>query len=500
MGLVIVKLKQEKTYLMLQDNVPLGLTFDDVLLLPAMSSVMPMQTSIQTKLTAKITLNIPLLSAAMDTVTEAALAIAMAREGGIGIIHRAMPAHQQALEIAKVKKHESGVITSPVTISPNETLKDALELMRKHGISGLVVVSRGKLAGILTNRDVRFEKDLNKKVAAVMTSEVVTARPGISLDQAEILLHKHRIEKLPLVDKNGQLKGLITTRDMMNTRDYPSACKDKAGRLRVGAAIGAGADAVERAGELVAAGADVISLDSAHGHSANVLKTLKEVKRRYGVEVIAGNVATYEGALALINAGADAVKVGIGPGSICTTRIISGVGVPQLTALKECCRAAAKKGVPVIADGGIKFSGDITKAIAAGAGCVMLGTLLAGTEEAPGDIILYQGRSYKAYRGMGSVGAMEAGSKDRYGQAGVEKDKLVPEGIEGQVPYKGSVADIVHQLTGGLRSGLGYCGCKDLAELRKKARFVRISNAGLKESHVHDVKPTKETPNYTSGE
>ncbi len=485
---------------MLQDNIQLGLTFDDVLLLPAMSSVMPRETLLRTKLTPKITLNIPLISAAMDTVTEAALAIAMAREGGIGIIHRAMPARQQALEIAKVKKHESGVITSPVTISPDETLKDALELMRKHGISGLVVVSQGKLAGILTNRDVRFEKDLNKKVSAVMTKEVVTARPGISLDQAEVLLHKHRIEKLPLVDKDGRLKGLITTRDMMNTKDYPNACKDKAGRLRVGAAIGAGADAVERAGELVAAGADVISLDSAHGHSANVLKTLKEVKRRYGVEVIAGNVATYEGALALIDAGADAVKVGIGPGSICTTRIISGVGVPQLTALKECCRAAARKGIPVIADGGIKFSGDITKAIAAGAGCVMLGTLLAGTEEAPGDIILYQGRSYKAYRGMGSVGAMEAGSKDRYGQAGVEKDKLVPEGIEGQVPYKGSVADIVHQLTGGLRSGLGYCGCRDLAQLRKKARFVRISNAGLKESHVHDVKPTKETPNYTSGE
>ena len=485
---------------MLQDNIQLGLTFDDVLLLPAMSSVMPRQTLLQTRLTPKITLNIPLISAAMDTVTEAALAIAMAREGGIGIIHRAMPAHQQALEIAKVKKHQSGVITSPVTISPNETLKDALELMRKHGISGLVVVAQGKLAGILTNRDVRFEKDLNKKVAAVMTKEVVSAKVGISLDQAEQILHEHRIEKLPLVDREGRLKGLITTRDMMNTRDYPNACKDKAGSLRVGAAIGAGADAVERAGELVAAGADVISLDSAHGHSANVLKTLKEVKRRYGVEVIAGNVATYEGALALINAGADAVKVGIGPGSICTTRIISGVGVPQLTALKECCRAAAKKGIPVIADGGIKFSGDITKAIAAGAACVMLGTLLAGTEEAPGDIILYQGRSYKAYRGMGSVGAMEAGSKDRYGQAGVEKDKLVPEGIEGQVPYKGSVADIVHQLTGGLRSGLGYCGCKDLAELRKKARFVRISNAGLKESHVHDVKPTKETPNYTSGE
>ncbi|MDD5209706.1 MAG: IMP dehydrogenase [Elusimicrobiales bacterium] len=481
---------------MLQNKIDLGLTFDDVLLLPAMSSVMPRQTVIQTRLTAKITLNIPLISAAMDTVTEAGLAIAMAREGGLGIIHRAMPAHQQALEIAKVKKHESGVITNPVTISPEETLGDALELMSKHGISGLVVVSRGKLAGILTNRDVRFEKDLNKKVASVMTSEVVTARVGISLDQAEVLLHKHRIEKLPLVDKDGRLKGLITTRDMMNTKDYPDACKDKAGRLRVGAAIGAGEAAIERAGELVKAGADVLSLDSAHGHSANVLKTLKEVKRRYGVEVIAGNVATYEGALALIKAGADAIKVGIGPGSICTTRIISGVGVPQLTAISECRRAAAKRGIPVIADGGIKFSGDITKAIAAGADCVMLGTLLAGTQEAPGDIILFHGRSYKAYRGMGSVGAMEAGSKDRYGQAGVEKEKLVPEGIEGQVPFKGSVSDIVHQLTGGLRSGLGYCGCKDLAELRKKARFVRISGAGLKESHVHDVKVTKETPNY----
>ncbi len=481
---------------MLQNKIDLGLTFDDVLLLPAMSSVMPRQTVIQTRLTAKITLNIPLISAAMDTVTESGLAIAMAREGGLGIIHRAMPAREQALEIAKVKKHESGVITSPVTISPGETLKDALELMRKHGISGLVVVSHGKLAGILTNRDVRFEKDLDKKVAAVMTSEVVTARVGISLDQAEVLLHKHRIEKLPLVDKAGRLKGLITTRDMMNTKDYPDACKDKAGRLRVGAAIGAGEAAIERAGELVKAGADVLSLDSAHGHSANVLKTLKEVKRRYGVEVIAGNVATYEGALALIKAGADAIKVGIGPGSICTTRIISGVGVPQLTAISECRRAAAKYGIPVIADGGIKFSGDITKAIAAGADCVMLGTLLAGTQEAPGDIILFHGRSYKAYRGMGSVGAMEAGSKDRYGQAGVEKEKLVPEGIEGQVPFKGYVSDIVHQLTGGLRSGLGYCGCKDLAELRKKARFVRISGAGLKESHVHDVKVTKETPNY----
>ena len=481
---------------MLQNNIPLGLTFDDVLLLPAKSAVLPGQTGIQTRLTGKIRLNIPLISAAMDTVTESALAIAMAREGGLGIIHRAMPARQQALEIAKVKKHESGVITNPVTISPGETLRDALELMLKHNISGLVVVSQGKLAGILTNRDLRFEKDLEKKVSAVMTKKLVVAPVGTTPEQAEKLLHEHRIEKLPLVDRNYRLKGLITTRDMMNNTQYPNACKDKAGRLRVGAAIGAGDAAVERAGELVAAGVDVLALDTAHGHSESVLKTLKAVKRKFGVEVIAGNVATYEGALDLIKAGADAIKVGIGPGSICTTRIISGVGVPQLTAIGDCRRAASRRGIPVIADGGIKFSGDITKAIAAGADCVMLGTLLAGTEEAPGDIILYQGRSYKAYRGMGSVGAMEAGSKDRYGQQGVQKNKLVPEGIEGQVPYKGSVAAILHQLTGGLRSGLGYCGCRDLAELRKKARFVRISNAGLKESHVHDVKVTKETPNY----
>jgi IMP dehydrogenase len=481
---------------MLQDNIQLGLTFDDVLLLPAKSSVMPGETDISTRLTRSITLKIPLISAAMDTVTESGLAIAMAREGGLGIIHRAMPAHQQALEVAKVKKHESGVIATPVTISPDEKLKDALALMAKHGISGLVVISRGKLAGILTNRDLRFAKDLDKKVSDAMTKKLVTARVGTTLEQAEKILYEHRIEKLPLVDRNGALKGLITTRDILNKKNYPDACKDRAGRLRVGAAIGAGEAAVERAGELVKAGADVISLDSAHGHSANVLRTLREVKRRWDIEVIAGNVATYEGALDLIKAGADAVKVGIGPGSICTTRVISGVGVPQLTAIKECCRAAARSKTPVIADGGIKFSGDLTKAIAAGASCAMLGTLLAGAEEAPGDIILYQGRGYKAYRGMGSVGAMEAGSKDRYGQAGVEKEKLVPEGIEGQVPFKGSVAGIVHQLTGGLRAGLGYCGCADLEQLRRKARFVRISNAGLKESHVHDVKVTKEPPNY----
>lgn len=480
---------------MLQDNIRLGLTFDDVLLLPARSSVMPKGTDLATRLTAGIKLNIPLVSAAMDTVTEAPLAIAMAREGGLGIIHRAMTAREQAQEVARVKKHESGVITDPLTISPDETLSDAVALLAKHGVSSAVVVSRGRLVGLLTNRDLRFLRDLGKKVSTAMTTKLVTARPGTTLEQAERLLQEHRIEKLPLVGRNGELKGLITVRDILNRKQYPDACKDKAGRLRVGAAIGAGADAVERAAELVKAGADLISLDSAHGHSANVLRTLKEVKRRFGVEVIAGNVATFEGARDLIRAGADAIKVGIGPGSICTTRIVSGVGVPQLTAVRDCVRAAKGK-VPVIADGGIKFSGDVTKALAAGADCVMLGTLLAGTEEAPGDIILYHGRSYKAYRGMGSVGAMEAGSKDRYGQQGVEKDKLVPEGIEGQVPYKGPVSAIVHQLTGGLRAGLGYCGCRNLAELRRKARFVRISGAGLKESHVHDVRVTKETPNY----
>ncbi|HNT96727.1 MAG TPA: IMP dehydrogenase [Elusimicrobiales bacterium] len=480
---------------MLQDNIHLGLTFDDVLLVPARSSVMPKATDLSTRLTAGIKLNVPLVSAAMDTVTEAPLAIAMAREGGLGIIHRAMDPREQAQEVARVKKHESGVITDPLTISPDEKLSDAVALLAKRGVSSAVVVSRGRLVGLLTNRDLRFLRDLGKKVSTAMTTELVTARPGTTLEQAERLLQRHRIEKLPLVGRNGELRGLITVRDILNRKQYPNACKDRAGRLRVGAAVGAGEEAVERAAELVRAGADLISLDSAHGHSANVLRTLKEVKRRFGVEVIAGNVATFEGARDLIRAGADAIKVGIGPGSICTTRIVSGVGVPQLTAVRDCVRAA-KGRVPVIADGGIKFSGDITKALAAGADCVMLGTLLAGTEEAPGDIILYHGRSYKAYRGMGSVGAMEAGSKDRYGQQGVEKDKLVPEGIEGQVPYKGPVSAIVHQLTGGLRAGLGYCGCRNLAELRRKARFVRISGAGLKESHVHDVKVTKETPNY----
>ena len=368
---------------MLQDKIEFGLTFDDVLLLPAKSSVMPRETDIGTMLTRKIALNLPLVSAAMDTVTEAGLAMAMAREGGIGIIHRAMPAREQAEEVRKVKRHESGVISAPLTVSPDEKLSDAVALMAKHEVSSVAVVSRGRLVGLLTNRDLRFLKNLDRKVSTAMTTDLVTARPGTTPEQAEKILQEHRIEKLPLVDRNGVLKGLITVRDILNKKQYPNACKDRAGRLRVGAAIGAGPDAVERAGELVKAGADVISLDSAHGHSANVLRTLREVKRRYGCEVIAGNVATYQGALDLIKAGADAIKVGIGPGSICTTRVISGVGVPQLTAVKDCCRAAARSKTPVIADGGIKFSGDITKAMAAGASAVMLGTLLAGTQEAP---------------------------------------------------------------------------------------------------------------------
>ena len=479
---------------MLQDKIEFGLTFDDVLLLPAKSSVMPRETDIGTMLTRKIALNLPLVSAAMDTVTEAGLAMAMAREGGIGIIHRAMPAREQAEEVRKVKRHESGVISAPLTVSPDEKLSDAVALMAKHEVSSVAVVSRGRLVGLLTNRDLRFLKDLDRKVSTAMTTDLVTARPGTTPEQAEKILQEHRIEKLPLVDRNGVLKGLITVRDILNKKQYPNACKDRAGRLRVGAAIGAGPDAVERAGELVKAGADVISLDSAHGHSANVLRTLREVKRRYGCEVIAGNVATYQGALDLIKAGADAIKVGIGPGSICTTRVISGVGVPQLTAVKDCCRAAARSKTPVIADGGIKFSGDVVKALAAGADTCMMGSLFAGTEESPGETILYQGRTYKIYRGMGSIDAMAAGSSDRYFQD--KSKKLVPEGIVGRVPFRGQVTESIHQLVGGLRSGMGYLGCGTIDELKVKARFMQISSAGLRESHVHDVIITKESPNY----
>ncbi|RMG71874.1 MAG: IMP dehydrogenase [Nitrospirae bacterium] len=482
---------------MLQDNIPLGLTFDDVLLLPAKSDVVPKEVDVTTLLTRHIKMNIPIVSAAMDTVTEAALAIALAREGGIGIIHRAMPIEKQVLEVDKVKKSESGMIIDPITIGPEEPIRKATEIMAHYKISGVPVTVKGKLVGILTNRDLRFETNLDRKVKDVMTRKnLITANEGISLEDAKEILHKYKIEKLPIVDKDMNLKGLITIKDIEKRKKYPNACKDEVGRLRVGAAIGVGPEAIERAAALIEAGVDVIAIDTAHGHSNAVIKTLKELKKRFDIDVIAGNVATKEGAEDLIKAGADAIKVGIGPGSICTTRVVAGAGVPQLTAIKACYQVAKRHKIPVIADGGIKFSGDITKAIAAGAHSVMIGSLFAGTDESPGETILYQGRSYKVYRGMGSLGAMAQGARDRYGQEGVETSKLVPEGIEGRVPYKGPLAYSVHQLVGGLRSGMGYCGCKNLEELRKKARFIQITNAGLRESHVHDVTITKEAPNY----
>lgn len=482
---------------MIQQKIPVGLTFDDVLLIPAKSDILPMDADISTSLTKKIKINIPLLSAAMDTVTESDLAISIAREGGIGIIHRAMSAQRQASEIDRVKKSESGMIIDPVTISPDEPISEAMALMEKYKISGVPVTVKGKLVGILTNRDLKFETRLNRKVSDVMTKKnLITASAGTDLERAKEILHKYKIEKLPIVDRDFNLKGLITIKDIEKRRKYPHACKDKLGRLRVGGAIGAGEDAIFRASLLVKAGADVIAIDTAHGHTKSVIEVLKKVKKKFNIEVIAGNVATQEGTLDLIKAGADAVKVGIGPGSICTTRIVAGAGVPQITAIINCYSVAKKYGVPIIADGGVKYSGDITKALAAGAHSVMLGGLFAGTDESPGETILYQGRSYKVYRGMGSLGAMEQGSKDRYQQTGVESKKLVPEGVEGRVPNKGPLSQSVHQLIGGLRSGMGYCGCKNLNELRQKTKFLRITNAGLRESHVHDVIITREAPNY----
>ncbi len=482
---------------MIQQKIPVGLTFDDVLLIPAKSDILPMDADISTSLTKKIKINIPLLSAAMDTVTESDLAISIAREGGIGIIHRAMSAQRQASEVDRVKKSESGMIIDPVTISPEKPISDAMALMEKYKISGVPVTVKGKLIGILTNRDLKFETRLNRKVSDVMTKKnLITASAGTDLERAKEILHKYKIEKLPIVDRDFNLKGLITIKDIEKRRKYPHSCKDKLGRLRVGGAIGVGEDAIFRASLLVKAGVDVIAIDTAHGHAKSVIEALKKVKKKFNIEVIAGNVATQEGTLDLIKAGADAVKVGIGPGSICTTRIVAGAGVPQITAIINCYSIAKKYGVPVIADGGVKYSGDITKALAAGAHSVMLGGLFAGTDESPGETILYQGRSYKVYRGMGSLGAMEQGSKDRYQQAGVESKKLVPEGVEGRVPNKGPLSQSVHQLIGGLRSGMGYCGCKNLNELRQKAKFLRITNAGLRESHVHDVIITKEAPNY----
>ncbi len=482
---------------MIDDVLKTGLTFDDVLLVPAKSEVLPKEADITTLLTRNIRINIPVISAAMDTVTEADLAIAIAREGGIGIIHRAMGAERQKSEVDKVKKSESGMILDPITISPDAPIAEALALMEKYRISGVPVTAKGRLIGIITNRDLRFETQFNKKVSQVMTKErLITATVGTTLDKAQKILHKYKIEKLPIVDKGNNLKGLITIKDIEKRKKYPDACKDSVGRLCVGAAIGTGEDAMYRAELLVKAGADVIVIDTAHGHTSSAISTLKALKKRFGVDVIAGNIATAEAAAELIKSGADGLKVGIGPGSICTTRIIAGAGVPQITAIKNCYAVAKKAGVPIIADGGIKYSGDLTKALAVGAHSVMIGSLFAGTDESPGETVLFQGRSYKVYRGMGSIGAMEQGSKDRYFQAGIKSAKLVPEGVEGRVPYKGSLAQSVHQLIGGLRSGMGYCGCKDLKELRERARFIRITNAGLRESHVHDVIITREAPNY----
>jgi len=482
---------------MLQDNIPTGLTFDDVLLLPAQSEILPRETDISTLLTRNIKINIPIVSAAMDTVTDANLAISMAREGGIGIIHRAMSPERQASEVDKVKKSESGMILDPITIPPDSLISEALSLMKKYRISGIPVTEKGKLIGILTNRDLRFETNFSKRVSQVMTRKnLITAPVGRTLDEAQKILHKYKIEKLPIVDKDNNLKGLITIKDIEKRKKYPNACKDSVGRLRVGGAIGTVENAVHRAELLVKAGADVIVIDTAHGHTSSVITTIKTLKKRLHIDVIAGNIATEEGAEDLIKAGADGIKVGIGPGSICTTRIISGTGVPQITAIKNCYSVSRKYGVPIIADGGIKYSGDVTKALAAGAHSVMIGSLFAGTDESPGEIVLYQGRSYKVYRGMGSLGAMEQGSKDRYMQAGIELLKLVPEGVEGRVPYKGPLSQSVNQLIGGLRSGMGYCGCRNLEELREKAKFIQITSAGLRESHVHDVIITKEAPNY----
>ncbi len=482
-----------------QEVLPVGLTFDDVLLIPAESSILPRDTNASTRLTERITLNIPLVSAAMDTVTESRTAIAMAQEGGIGIIHRNMPVAAQAAEVEKVKKFESGMISDPITVAPEQKISEAQEIMRKYRISGLPVTKHGRLVGILTNRDLRFEKKLDRPVAEVMTKDkLVTVKAGVGLDEAKEILHQHRIEKLLVVDDNFELKGLITVKDIEKKIQYPNACKDQRGRLRVGAAVGVGADWEERVESLVRAGVDLVAVDTAHGHSRNVLDTVSQIRRRYlDLDVAGGNVATDEGTTALIQAGVNVVKVGVGPGSICTTRVVSGVGVPQITAIGSCAKAAARQNIPIIADGGIKFSGDITKALAAGADSVMIGSLFAGTEESPGETILYQGRTYKVYRGMGSLGAMGQGSRDRYGQADVEDaKKLVPEGIEGQVPYKGSLSFNIHQLVGGLRAGMGYLGCKDVAALRAQARFMQVTAAALREGHVHDVFITKEAPNY----
>ncbi len=474
-------------------------SFDDVLIIPNYSDVLPKDVNTATMLTKNIALNIPIVSAAMDTVTEAHTAISMSREGGIGFIHRNMSIKSQVLEVDKVKKSESGMIIDPITIHPDQLVHEVLKLMEQYRISGIPVTIGDKLVGIVTNRDLRFETDLQKKVSEVMTKEnLVTVSEGITLEESKKLLHKHRIEKLLVVDKNGRLKGMITIKDIEKIKKYPNSCKDSLGRLRVGAAVGVGQDMEERAHALLKARADVILIDTSHGHTKNVIDAVKTLKSNFkNIELIAGNVSTSKGAEDLVNAGVDGIKIGIGPGSICTTRIIAGVGIPQLTAIINCRSISSKTGIPLIADGGIKFSGDITKAIGAGAHTVMIGGLFAGTEESPGELVLFQGRSYKVYRGMGSIEAMKKGSKDRYYHDEVaEDDKLVPEGIVGRVPYKGSLSANIFQLIGGLKAGMGYVGCRTLEELRERARFIKISAAGMRESHVHDVIITKEAPNY----
>ena len=484
---------------MIRKNISFGYTFDDLILVPAQSSVLPNQADVKTRLSRNITMNIPIVSAAMDTVTESQAAITMARQGGIGIIHKNMSVEQQALEAEKVKKSESGMIVDPITIEPDQKIYEVLDIMNKYRISGVPVVKGGNLLGIITNRDLRFETNLDQKVEAVMTKDnLATARVGITLEESKAILHERRIEKLLVVDEKGKLQGLITIKDIEKIKKYPDSCKDKLGRLRVGAAVGIGPDMEERIQSLIAANVDLVVVDTAHGHSEKVVKTIKDIKKRFpDLELAAGNVATAEGTRALIDAGADSVKVGVGPGSICTTRVVAGVGVPQMTAIMDCAAEAKRSGVPVIADGGIKYSGDITKALAGGANSVMIGSLFAGTEESPGETILFQGRTYKVYRGMGSMEAMKEGSKDRYFQeeADLEK-KLVPEGIVGRVPYRGPLADTVYQLVGGLKAGMGYLGCHNIEALQDEPNFVQITPAGLRESHVHDVIIIKEAPNY----
>lgn len=475
-----------------------GLTFDDILLIPKKSAIMPREVDVSTKFSRNIEINIPLVSAAMDTVTESRLAIAIAREGGIGIIHKNMSIEEQAEEIDKVKRSESGIIVEPISLTPEKKVGEAIEIMAKYHISGIPIINNErKLVGILTNRDIRFLNDKNIKIAEVMTKEnLITAPLGTTLEEAKRILHKNRIEKLPIVDKNIILKGLITVKDIEKVEKYPNSCKDAKGRLRVGAAVGVSRDALERVEALINAKIDIILVDTAHGHSSRVIEVIKEIKRNFDIELVGGNVATFEGAESLIKAGVDAIKVGIGPGSICTTRIVTGVGVPQVSAIQECKRAAKKYHIPLIADGGIKYSGDITKALAVGADSVMIGSLFAGTQESPGEVVLYKGRSYKEYRGMGSIGAMKEGSKDRYFQEEVGENKLVPEGIEGRVSYKGPLSAYVFQLLGGIRSGMGYCGVKNIKELQEETKFIQITSASLRESHPHDVIITKEAPNY----